>query len=393
MWILPFAFVGCGRGPEGADDGSALCNVDADGDGYGASTAVPASSCTDEGVADNADDCDDNAASIHPGATETPADGIDQDCNGDDLCYADVDGDGFGSDATAGPAPGCEGAGVAATNTDCDDGDIAVHPGAEEIPVDAIDQDCDGGDACFVDADGDDFGSVITTSSIDMDCADAGESDAADDCLDVGKGAAETFPGSAELDSQTDCMTDVDGDGYGSNAPAKGVTAGTDCDDTATGNPCSEFHVGYDVVFPASNDCSTLPDYIMGVRVTVDRAMTVTAFGHMAKTSDVNVRMALYTDDAGPDALVVEAGPEAAVDGLLELPVSATTISAGDYWIMALYDARAPIYCATSGPVGSGGFPRCRFRADLPFDDPMPDPFGASREGGNIAWNYYIVGY
>jgi hypothetical protein len=388
MWILPLAFVGCARGPEGADDGSALCNVDADGDGYGASTAVPASSCTDEGVADNADDCDDDASSIHPGATETAADGIDQDCNGDDVCYADVDGDGFGSDATAGPAPGCEGAGVAATNTDCDDADIAVHPGAEEIPVDAIDQDCDGGDACFVDADGDGFGSVITTSSIDMDCADAGESDAADDCLDVGKGAAETFPGSAELDSETECMTDADGDGYGDRTPVKGVTAGTDCDDTVTGNPCSEFHVGYDVEFAKTVTCSTLPDDIVGELVTVEGAMTVTSLGHIAASSEANVRMALYTDDNGPDALVAEAGPEAVVDGVLEMPVDAATIPAGDYWIMALYDAKMPITCSTGSAV-----PRCRYREDFPFDDPMPDPFGTSRQGSHVAWNFYIVGY
>jgi hypothetical protein len=91
--------------------------------------------------------------------------------------------------------PGCEGKGVAATNGDCDDGDIAVHPGADEIPDDAIDQDCDGGEICYADSDGDGFGSSIQVASVDIDCADEGEADNPEDCLDAGADGAATFPG------------------------------------------------------------------------------------------------------------------------------------------------------------------------------------------------------
>ena len=46
-----------------------------------------------------------------------------------------------------------------------------------------------------------------------------------------------TFPGAAVEDSETACMTDFDGDGYGDNNPSFGE-AGTDCDDTdPTVNP------------------------------------------------------------------------------------------------------------------------------------------------------------
>jgi hypothetical protein len=78
------------------------------------------------------DDCNDNDDSIHPRATETPEDGIDQDCDGVDPPKppgpVDVDRDGFSE-------PG-----------DCDDNNIAIHPGAIETPDDGVDQDCNGSD-------------------------------------------------------------------------------------------------------------------------------------------------------------------------------------------------------------------------------------------------------
>jgi hypothetical protein len=58
--------------------------IDADGDGYG-----PGAAC--------GGDCDDTDASIFPGAEEICGDGIDQDCDGQDLACTcpDADGDGF----------------------------------------------------------------------------------------------------------------------------------------------------------------------------------------------------------------------------------------------------------------------------------------------------------
>ena len=56
----------------GADSGSGL--VDADGDGYAAAPD-----------GDDGDDCDDANVLVHPGATETCGDGVDQDCDGTEL--------------------------------------------------------------------------------------------------------------------------------------------------------------------------------------------------------------------------------------------------------------------------------------------------------------------
>lgn len=74
------------------------------------------------------------------------------------------------------------------------------------------------------DMDGDGYGDPMT-------CQDEpfpGSVPNDDDCDD---GSANTFPGSAELDSAEACMADEDGDGYGDDTPGPGVLPGTDCDD------------------------------------------------------------------------------------------------------------------------------------------------------------------
>jgi predicted outer membrane repeat protein len=78
-------------------------------------------------------DCDDDEASALPGNPEVAWDGVDNDCDGKDLC--DVDGDGFDQDG-----PHCLG-------KDCDDEDVAFNPGALDVAEDGIDQDCDGADS------------------------------------------------------------------------------------------------------------------------------------------------------------------------------------------------------------------------------------------------------
>ena len=88
-------------------------DVDADGDGFL-----------------SAEDCDDQDPLVHPEASETPYNGVDDDC---DPSTPDNDLDSDGWDTPA----------------DCDDADPAVHPDAED-PDDGFDANCDGVDSCGV---------------------------------------------------------------------------------------------------------------------------------------------------------------------------------------------------------------------------------------------------
>ena len=104
-------------------------------------------------------DCEDGDGDIFVGADELVADGVDQDCDGADLCYDDGDGDGYGNpnEFVVGNDLGCTGPGESDNGEDCDDDDPSTYPGAVEIDFDGVDQDCDGdpGLEGDVDSDGD----------------------------------------------------------------------------------------------------------------------------------------------------------------------------------------------------------------------------------------------
>ena len=132
-----------------------------------------------DGFYDNVD-CDDDDPLVNPSESDSPYDGIDNDCDGSDL--VDVDGDGYAASVAGG--------------TDCDDEDSDIKPGAEETWYDGVDQDCDGGsdydqdgdhhDADFVDGgtDCDDLDVTIHGAAqerwydgIDQDCDDRDDYD------------------------------------------------------------------------------------------------------------------------------------------------------------------------------------------------------------------------
>jgi MYXO-CTERM domain-containing protein len=213
------------------NDSATACMADNDGDDFGDLNTV--------GAVTAGTDCDDDSDARYPGATELIGDGVDQSCDGSELCYVDDDDDGFHTGATRSSADeDCADSGEAdsaESDGDCDDSDPVIFPGSAEGVGDEVDQDCDGAELCFVDSDGDGFHAGVSVSSVDVLCDGAEELSAAAPSGDCDDESALTFPGGAPLDSATACMIDEDGDGYGASSVSGAVTAGADCDDAESG--------------------------------------------------------------------------------------------------------------------------------------------------------------
>jgi hypothetical protein len=246
------------------DAGALTLYADADADGYGYLDASTLACEITAGWVEDATDCDDGDAAVHPGAEET-CDGVDQDCDGTadegatdaTTWYLDTDGDGYGEDATATAA--CEAASDwVAAGGDCDDSDPAFHPDApEDDCTDPSDYNCDGS-VGYADADADGY-----PACQDCDDSDAGVNPAA---LERCNGVDDDCDGSVDEDAldASAWYADADSDGFGDAAvtalacaqPAGFVADATDCDDaSATVYPgAEEFCDGVDTDCDGSVD-------------------------------------------------------------------------------------------------------------------------------------------
>ncbi|HMV65371.1 MAG TPA: putative metal-binding motif-containing protein [Myxococcota bacterium] len=237
-------------------DGVVACFYDGDSDGYGVDqvkladtsvrnpVAVPVTSDPGTYTCGNATfltaatttafDCNDSNYFENPGGIESddifsgiaPSDrlrayqavgnNIDENCDGQVMCWRDSDGDGWGGGVlqvdpstltdpvppafevfwdgagnvqwsiVASPDGDCVGDSTAVRIGDCHDDNAAAFPGHPSVPGDGYDNDCDGVWRCYQDIDGDGYGSPVVTASAagDLDCIDPGEADDHQDCLD-----------------------------------------------------------------------------------------------------------------------------------------------------------------------------------------------------------------
>ena len=206
------------------DCGDSDCYYDLDNDGH----ASPTNSC--------GGDCNDNNATIYPGAPEM-CDGLNHDCDGytDEGC--DDDSDGYIDDDMGGD--------------DCDDTNVARHPGAGEDCSGFLDMDCDGQIACSDsfckhDADGDfSYAGDIVCTGVNPDCDDSDPSihpTAGESCNDIDD----------DCDTTVDEGCDADWDGYENDD-----WGGTDCDD---GNPAVNPGQTENCVDGIDNNCNASAD-------------------------------------------------------------------------------------------------------------------------------------
>jgi hypothetical protein len=166
------------------------------------------------------EDCDDDNKNVHPGATETAYDGLDNDCSAD-TPDDDLDGD------------------LYVLAVDCDDTNPEINPGVKEI-CDEIDNNCDGENnengaedeqQWFADLDADGYGDPATAimacdpppnyTDNDRDCDD-GEPTANPDGIETCETPFDdNCDGESNPENALECtpfFEDADGDGYGPNA-------------------------------------------------------------------------------------------------------------------------------------------------------------------------------
>ncbi len=219
-------------------------------------------------------DCNDNDATINPGATEIAGDGVDQNCDGTEVCYKDADDDGYRPDSTSTVTStdvDCTDSGEAVAGDptgDCDDGNAAINPGATEIAGDGIDQNCDTTEVCYVDADDDSYrpDSTSTTTSTDLDCTDSGEAVAGDPTGDCDDGNFAINPGATEIagdgidqdcDTTEVCYVDADDDSYRPDSTSTTTSTDLDCTDSGeavAGDPTGDCDDGNAAINPGATE-------------------------------------------------------------------------------------------------------------------------------------------
>ena len=121
-----------------------LVYTDSDGDDYGDPDSAMAVCTPGEEQVLNGDDCDDQNPYIYPDAIDTPADGIDQDCDGTDAQWPDLDGDGDNSSLDCDDNDAflnlndADNDGYSTCDGDCNDLNSSIYPGASDDPGDGV---------------------------------------------------------------------------------------------------------------------------------------------------------------------------------------------------------------------------------------------------------------
>jgi hypothetical protein len=191
------------------------------------------------------------------------------------------------------------------------------------------------------------------------------------------------------------------GSGDGGTIGSFPDAADANMDSTADGEGISTVRYGYPDITTADEWCVLDPqeeclpcmaDYLLGEEISIDSPLLVTKLGANVLAAGRHMVMALYTDSGTkPDTMVASTAPTSIVNGSNELPVvDQVRVAAGNYWLMAVYDASTQIAQALP-------FSTLIWYQSMDFSTALPARFGA-RAGTNAAsytskyLGYYVVG-
>jgi hypothetical protein len=125
--------------------------------------------------------------------------------------------------------------------------------------------------------------------------------------------------------------------------------------------------------------------FLLGSAVQIPSAVTVTHLAVIAKAAGANVLLGLYRNAGGvPTTLVVGTAPTALAPGRIEIPVTPTALTAGTYWLMAMYDTDASVGIDTSVANAAAMYSFRDWSQGLPATVSAPSSLFGER------YNYYL---
>ena len=130
----------------------------------------------------------------------------------------------------------------------------------------------------------------------------------------------------------------------------------------------SECNIGNSVDTPDYADVNFGSNNLTGIKYSLPQEGTLNSINLMGNGTYANVQMAVYDDNNGsPDNLVASSNMGKVGFGRVALPVTPVVLPAGDYWIMAVYDATGLHTKNNTTITGS-----TVYYQNLTFGDPIP---------------------
>ncbi len=154
---------------------------------------------------------------------------------------------------------------------------------------------------------------------------------------------------------------------------------------TSTCQVLTTYKVGNYTLF--SQKSSHSPNYLLGSQLTLSKAAKLVDFGLISVSSGAYVTMALYTDSGGaPGSLVAYTASTVLTNSDQQiLPNTTASLSAGNYWIMAVYNTTASIGYDTSVTTAQVDY------ISFTYGGTLPTTFGTPITYTGQRFNYYLV--